>query len=248
MLVATYGEENGVRANGTTDMDSTYCVALRGDGSLLWQRGFGAHAFSGSIACVSDVNSDRRPEVVVAGYTWENDFGRLAVLDGPTGQVLADTPGRSGEPESHVSLGCADIDADGLVEIVTTTAGRQSEVQVRRLEASGFVDVASRLMGSTTGEGSSRNTRLCGIADLDGDGRPELVTTRWRRRRLCPDPFFYPSKADSCGITILDGALRPRQDIPLAQRCQWLTLGDVTPGGNIEMLVLTDRLTLYSMD
>jgi hypothetical protein len=248
LLLATYGEENGVRANGTTDTDSTYCVSLRDDGSLLWRRGFGPHAFSGSIACVADVNSDRRPEVVVAGYTWQNDFGRLAVLDGATGQVLADTPGRSGKPESHVSLGCADIDADGRVEIVTTTSGRQSEVQVLRLEASGFVDVAARPMGSTGEEGTSCNVRLCGIADLDGDGRTELVTARWRRRQLCADPFYYPSKVDSCGIVILDGTLRTRQDIPLAQRCQWLTLGDVIPGGNVEMLVLTDRLTLYSMD
>lgn len=248
LLLATYGEENGAAANGTTDTDSTYCVALRSDGSLLWRRGFGAHAFSGSIACIADVNADRRREVVVAGYTWQNDYGRLAVLEGATGQVLAETPGRSGKPESHVSLGCADIDADGRVEIVTTTAGRRSEVQILRLEASGLADVAARPLGSTDEEGSSCNARLCGIADLDGDGRLELVATRWRRRQLCPDPQFYPSKADSCGIIILDGALKPRQELPMAQRCQWVTLGDVIPGGNIEMLVVTDRLILYSMD
>jgi hypothetical protein len=82
LLFVTYGEENGVTANGTTDHDSTFCVALRDDGVRLWRRGFGAHPFSGSIACVADVNADSKPEVVVAGYTWQNDHGRLAVPPG----------------------------------------------------------------------------------------------------------------------------------------------------------------------
>jgi hypothetical protein len=92
------------------------------------------------------------------------------------------------------------------------------------------------------------NSRVCAICDLDGDRRPEIVTTRWRRRQLCPDPFFYPSKTDSCVLTILDGSLKSRQELPLPLYCQGLTLGDIIPGGNIEMLVLTDRLTLYTMD
>jgi len=31
-------------------------------------------------------------------------------------------------------------------------------------------------------------------------------------------------------------------------RCQDVTLGDVMPGGNIELLVITDRLRLHSTE
>jgi len=35
---------------------------------------------------------------------------------------------------------------------------------------------------------------------------------------------------------------------PAAVRCQDVTLGDVMPGGNIELLVITDRLRLHSTE
>jgi hypothetical protein len=60
--------------------------------------------------------------------------------------------------------------------------------------------------------------------------------------------MFYPSVFDSCGLSVLGASLQSRQEIPLAVRCQDVTLGDVIPGGNIEMLVVTDRLTIYSTE
>ena len=55
-------------------------------------------------------------------------------------------------------------------------------------------------------------------------------------------------RCDSCGLSVLGASLESRRDIPLPERCQYVTLGDVVPGGNIEMLVVTDRLTLYSTE
>jgi hypothetical protein len=60
--------------------------------------------------------------------------------------------------------------------------------------------------------------------------------------------MFYPSRFDSCGLSVLGSSLENRQDIRLPVRCQYVTLGDVMPGGNIDMLVVTDRLTLYSTE
>ena len=60
--------------------------------------------------------------------------------------------------------------------------------------------------------------------------------------------MFYPSTFDSCGLLVLGSDLQRRQEIPLPMRCQDVTLGDVIPGGNIELLVVTDRLSLYSTE
>jgi hypothetical protein len=248
LVVTTYGEENGVSANGTTDQDSCYCVALRGDGSLLWQRGFGAHPFSGCLAGVADLNSDRKPEVFVAGYTWQDRFGRLAVLDGATGALIAEAMGPDSQPASHVSAGCADFDGDGSLEIAATVSGRRAEVLLYRLDKNGLSLKSRRALSSTQAEPVTSQSRLHAICDLDGDGRNELVVSRGHKRQLCPDPGFYPSKFDSCALLVLGSDLSSRQEIPLAVRCQNVTLGDVLPGGNIEMLVVTDRLTLYSTE
>ena len=248
LLFATYGEENGAIANGTQDHDSSYCVALRDDGTRLWQRAFGAHPFSGCLAGVADLNRDGKPEVFVAGYTWQNDFGGLAVLDGATGRLIAASPGPDSAPVSHVAVGCADVDADGTLELAVAVSGRKAEVLLYRLDGNRLAPVARRTLSQTTDPAVTCESRLHGICDLDGDGKCELVVSRCQKRLICPDPMFYPSKYDSCGLSVLGASLQSRQEIPLPVRCQDVTLGDVIPGGNIEMLVVTDRLRLYSTE
>jgi len=248
LLLATYGEENGAAANGTCDHDSCYCVALRGDGTLLWQRGFGAHLFSGCLAGVADLNRDARPEVFVGYYTWQNDFGGLAVLEGATGRVIATSPGPDSVPVSHVAVGSADVDGDGIPELAAAVSGRKAEVLLYHLEKDRLAPVARTELSRTEDPAVTCESRLHAISDLDGDGKCELVVSRCRKQLLCPDPVFYPSKSDSCCLSVLGASLESRQETALPVRCQDVTLGDLIPGGNIELLVITDRLTLYSTE
>ena len=248
LLLATYGEENGMAANGTRDHDSCYCVALRDDGTLLWQRGFGAHPFIGCMAGVSDLDKDGKQDVFVAVYSWLNDFGRLAVLDGATGEVTAESPGPDTVPVSHVSVGCADVDGDGRQELATAVCGAKAQLLLYRLEQGRLRLAASSELAAARDSSEVAEGRLHAICDLDGDGKHELVASRCRKRMISKDPVFYPSTFDSCGVVILGSDLKQRQEVPLTTRCQDVTLGDVIPGGNIEMLVITDRLRLYSTE
>ena len=247
LLVATYGDGNGAVANGTRDRDSCYCIALRADGTRLWQRGFGAHPFTGCLAGVADLNRDGKQEVFVAVYSWQDDFGGLAVLEGATGEVIAESPGPDSSPVSHVSAGCADIDGDGRQELAVTVCGAKAEALLYRLEERKLELAARSALGEARDSNEVSKSRLHAICDLDGDGKCELVLSRYRKRMICRDPMFYPSTYDSCGLLVLGSDLQRRQEIPLSVRCQDVTLGDVIPGGNIELLVITDRLRLYSM-
>jgi hypothetical protein len=140
------------------------------------------------------------------------------------------------------------VDADGRQELATVTCGRSAEALLYRLEDSRLVPAARAVLTRASDSGVVCEGRLHGICDLDGDGRSELVVSYWQKRMLCPDPMFYPSRCDSCGLAVLGDSLERRQTIPLAVRCQDVTLGDVMPGGNIELLVITDRLKLYSTE
>jgi hypothetical protein len=248
LLVTTYGDENGAAENGTRDHDSCYCVALRDDGTRLWQRGFGAHPFIGCSAGVADLDRDGKQDVFVAVYSWLNDFGGLAVLDGATGEVTAKSPGPDSTPMSHVSAGCADFDGDGRQEVAVTVCGKKAEVLLYRLAGNRLKVAARAAFGEARDWNEVSEGRLHAICDLDGDGKYELVVSRCRKRMICKDPMFYPSTFDSCGLLVLGSDLKRRQEIPLTIRCQDVTLGDVIPGGNIELLVVTDRLRLYSTE
>jgi hypothetical protein len=248
LLVTTYGEENGAAANGTCDHDSCYCVALRDNGTRLWQRGFGAHPFIGCQAGVADLNGDGKQDVFVTIYSWQNDFGGLAVLDGATGAVIFASRGPDSASVSYVSAGCADIEGDCRQELAVAVCGVKAEVLLYRLEKNRLTLAARTVLGEARDSNEVSECRLHGICDLDGDGKCELVVSRCRKRMICRDPKFYPSTYDSCGLLVLDSDLKTRQEIPLAVRCQDVTLGDVIPGGNIELLVVTDRLRLYATE
>jgi hypothetical protein len=246
LLFATYGGEPGADVKRARGRDSCYCVALRDDGTLLWQRGFGRHPYIGCSAGVADLNRDGRSDVFVAVYSWLNDFGGLAVLDGGTGEVSAELPESGSMPVSYASVGCADLDGDGSDELVVAACGRNAEVQTYRFEKNRLSLAAHAPLGEARDSDEVSECRLHGICDLDGDGKYELVLSRCLKRMLCPDPLFYPSTFDSCGLLILGNDLKLRQVIALSNRCQDVTLGDVVPGGNIELLVVTNRLRLFS--
>ncbi|MFO7650797.1 MAG: FG-GAP-like repeat-containing protein [bacterium] len=248
LLVGTYGEEHGLRLDGTTDSESTYCIAFGADGRRLWQTAFGGSRFLGCRAAVADLDADGRLEVAVAIYTWHDGFGGLCVLDAATGRIRARIAGPDGVAASHVSLGIADLDADGRAEVIATTAGPQSWLCVYRFGADSLTLTARRLLGASAGSTDRYYGVLHAIGDLDGDGRLELVASGARRTPVCRDPVFYPSRVDSSRITVLDRQLEPVADLPLPGRCRSLALADLLPGGNIEILVRTDRLTLYSAD
>ncbi len=246
LLLTTYAGEPGAAEIKTGGSDSCHCIALRDDGTLLWQHGFGAHRFIGCTAGVADLDGDGRSEVFVAVYSWLNDFGGLAVLDGGTGEVRAELPAPSQSPVSYAAAGCADFDGDGRQELAAAACGRRAEVQLYRLEANRLKLSARAPLGEVRDSGEVSECRLHGICDLDGDGKYELVLSRCLKRMICRDPLFYPLTFDSCGLFVLGSDLKRRQEIALPDRCQDVTLGDVIPGGNIELLVVTDRLWLYT--
>ncbi|MCA9658880.1 MAG: VCBS repeat-containing protein, partial [Myxococcales bacterium] len=97
------------------------------------------------MPAIADFEGDGKPEVLLAG----------AVLDGQTGAVKATFPVKYAASWWRERAVAADIDADGALEIVTAT---------RAFEADGTQIADSGLSGT-----------FPAIADLDVDGKPEVV-------------------------------------------------------------------------
>src|SRR5690606_29188892 len=105
------------------------------DGSDLWTSDYAGGCFMPSIA---DLDGDGQPEIIVEG----------AILDGATGMAKITFP-------SQASVLAADIDLDGVMEIVGPHTA---------YDLAGDVKLATGLGGNHPA-----------IADFDRDGAPEIA-------------------------------------------------------------------------
>ncbi len=167
-------------------------VALRGDtGAVMFKRGTGGPEFSGSARIAAgDIDLDGRPEIVVVG----GETGRSSSLYGlelvayeETGDikwVSEPLPSRyfhSGDPKHATMDGSfrdaavviADIDTDGTPEIVVGH-GVASTIGVTVYDNSGKKRW-TRIGTRKKGPGISPPGASPAVADIDLDGRPEIV-------------------------------------------------------------------------
>jgi len=124
------------------------------------------------MPAVGDVDGDGMPEVVITTFAdraYTSD-GALFVLSGDDGSEelgLLDVGGYAPYGSGGVALG--DVDADGTPEIVTST----TDARLIALHADGTLVWATESRGSDFSPATHP-----AIADLDGDGMPEVIAGR----------------------------------------------------------------------
>lgn len=131
------------------------------------------HPISSPI--VLDINGDETPDIVsnmACDDSWSR--GALRAFDGATGDELWVSPVAT---HGRISVAAGDLDGSGNVVIVTETAPGSGGPSSRRAVA--FDGAGNELWQSTNADGSplslaGENTAPT-LADLDGDGRSEIL-------------------------------------------------------------------------
>jgi hypothetical protein len=243
----------------TFSPDNSYSgvIALSSSGKLIWQVEFNTRndisAESSKVAtytdaAIADLNGDQKVEVATIFGTEDGSLGRLAVINGKSGKIITQYPRGRFLQRAFTSLGLADIDHDGIADIVTATRGKTARFYSFRIGPTGLETLATRrYFPLTIREPALVSTWVGALTDIDNDNEIEilgfidyelLVATDWTVRS---SQFLEPA------IVVLDERLREKSYIDLDERCLTIIPADVLKGTANEILVLSDRIFLYAL-
>ena len=117
---------------------------------------------------VGDVNNDGHPDIVSANYGSHTIGVLLGLSGGSFATASTYSTGTNSFPSSVV---IADFDRDGRPDLATASTGATAVGILRGLAGGGFQAVANRLLSTTI------SPTDIAVADINGDGWPDLVTS-----------------------------------------------------------------------
>jgi hypothetical protein len=152
-------------------------LAVNGaSGALEWSYAAPGGGRIWSDVAVSDVRGDHHLEVVAAFY------GDLLVLDG-RGAPQSGWPKQPFAGDEMRTLAVADLDGDGAREILVARAAGVTSQQWSVLEPSGSTRAGwPRRQPADPGSSAGCFNQNLAVADLDGDGKAEVIFTTWTQK------------------------------------------------------------------
>ncbi len=177
---------------------------------------------------LADLNNDGRPD-----FVGNVDLAVVSLLGdgrGGFGWPIGSGPRYPVGPDPK-DVAVADLNGDGHLDVITANQGRSPEAH----KDAGFFTVTVRL-----GEGNGRfgpavnyfvngSPRAVTVADLNGDGAPEIVTAN--------EDFHTVSVLRNLG----DGTFAPYQAYDVMGRPIDVAVADVNNDGRPDLLAVTDR-------
>lgn len=219
--------------NGDGKLD--IAVVDPGDGTSVGDVGILLNAGSGTFEA-ANYPASRVPAAIAIG-DMDNDCQPDLVLVGPSGvTVLPNNAGHFptattfGNGTSGNSVAVADLNADGKLDVVEGTGAASGNgltyVFINRGFGSFNAPITYALSGTLNGANSPAGGDSVVLADLNGDGRPDLL-----------------SLASCCGLGVLpnhgDGTFPTSVNFPTAPFPYWLAASDLNGDGLPDVAVVS---------
>ncbi|MBU7047210.1 MAG: PQQ-binding-like beta-propeller repeat protein [Theionarchaea archaeon] len=163
-IIAGSGAPCNGRQIGDTDDCHAYIYAVTLQGKELWTRQIGPGKYGRVHIAVADLEDNGSQEIVGGGWSFEDNWGTLFVLDSNGNYVF----GEGSEFENSVFLeGIADLDDDGDLEILTSSSPSTLILYDHKLK-----EIRSQNVSIVLDQNS-----FVTINDIDGDGEKEIILT-----------------------------------------------------------------------
>jgi gliding motility-associated-like protein len=129
----------------------------------------------GSVA-IGDLDGDGKPDLVVVNRSSNTvSIFRNISTGGPVTAASFAAPVTFATGNNPLDVAISDLDGDGKPDLVVANANSNNLSVLRNTTTSGAIDASSFAAQVTFATGSFPNS--IAIGDLDGDGKPDLVTT-----------------------------------------------------------------------
>jgi hypothetical protein len=174
-LLGDHAEAASVTVIGVTP----FGLSLRGRHALP------TAVFEDLVPVLAPLGPGSRPAVLMARSTAQQGtvVSALGWRDGALVALAESPPADQGNRWIHV-VGAADLSRDGSPEVVAVRTPHLGGVLTAYRRKGAALSVAAQVVGFGSHAAGSRNQDQALIADLDGNGRPEVIVPRQSRETL----------------------------------------------------------------
>ena len=149
------------------ETDSLILILIHESGGYWSMRTLDSGVGRNGLA-VKDLNGDTYPDIVVPGVWLENPLGNVLVKDWKTHLV--------GTWNEYAAIDVGDMDQDGKVDIVMAVSEQVGKIAWFKNPG----DAANHWEEYIIDEGPVDSAHALRVADMDGDGRLDVVTSEFR--------------------------------------------------------------------
>ncbi|MDI6803008.1 MAG: VCBS repeat-containing protein [Bacteroidota bacterium] len=241
IVCGTHSLENSISYGDMIDSNRTYIFLLDHLGNRIWMRTYVA-TFGRMRTSVADLDNDGTWEIIVSGNSWLKNWGFVNVLRATDGKILYSFPDKGALDYSITEHGIADLDGDGIKEIVCSSVGKKGSFFVlnNRCQPTGKeyrVTPASMNYDYI-------HCRLAVLNDIDGDGKIEIIGSSIVEKIIANDPRFMYSQYNEQQFVILSSECNEKLKTQLGGE---IIVSDLIPGGGNEIIILGEEVSVYKL-
>ena len=184
------------------------------------------------VLAIADFDGDGKPDIATAnGNNGSSVYNISTILNTSTvGIVSFSSPATSSTLSYASSIAAADFDGDGKTDIAVTDSGSTYAVSVFRNASTGVGNIT---LGSRVDFATGRRPIDLRAADIDGDGKQDIVVTN--NDASANSISVFRNTATSGSIT--SGSFATKVDFTAGTNPTGIAVGDINGDGKIDVAV-----------